>query len=81
MKKIEMFNYFSDLHKDVYGVRPHWTQEELDNTSIEELEEKIKFFEACRKSRMTHMIGKMLKIFLKTTMKNSLFLALKKNVK
>jgi hypothetical protein len=47
MKKIEMFNCFSDLHKDVYGVRPHWTKEKFDNTSVEELEEKIKFFEAC----------------------------------
>ena len=47
MKKIEMFNCFSDLHKDVYGVRPCWTKEELDNTSVEKLEEKIKFFEAC----------------------------------
>jgi len=47
MEKIEMFNCFSDLHKDVYGVRPCWTREEFENISIEELEEKIKFFKAC----------------------------------
>lgn len=46
MEKLEMFNYFSDLHKDVYGIRPHWTQEEFYKTSVDELEKKIKSLEA-----------------------------------
>jgi len=40
-KKQNLYNYYSDIHKEVYGVRPHWTHEQFDAASIEEFERRI----------------------------------------
>ena len=40
-KKQDLFDFYSDIHKDAYGYRPKWTKEEYDSLSEEDIQEEI----------------------------------------